>query len=429
MTTKLIRAEGMRDKNPWLCVIGASQSQVPFIQAANDLGYRTVVFDINPSAPGAALADRFYSISTHDIERILAECRHLSKHDTIAGIITYSIYTMPLNAVAKSSEIFGLRSFSMQAVKNTTNKARMKQRMSERQVTTPEWVVACDWDDALSFLMDYRPPIVVKPASGGMGSMGVSRVREEKQLRAAFEAASKASEDGRIILEKFHDGREFSVGGIVSNNNATVLEVSEKFNLGAAQNFIISGFATGRKSETNFKHSIDEIAEPVLQAVKALDINDSFFGADVLLTDQGPLVLEVGLLLDAKIDRLLFFAGIDVYDMRCKVAVGDEFNIPPSDKSKGYALQFMFADRAGRLSIEKRRVLELADIGNARISVEWERQEGDMVNPPKSVADILGWVMVEAADRQQASSYAEKAAKSGLFRVRKGKQNVGGEVS
>lgn len=419
----------MGQKRSSFIVVGGSQSHVPFIEAAKDLGYRTVVFDRNPSAPGAAIVDMFYPISTHDVERILAKCRHLSKHDTIAGIITYSIYTMPLNAVAKSSEIFGLRSFSMQAVKNTTNKARMKQRMSERHVTTPEWVVASDWDDALSFLMDYRPPIVVKPASGGMGSTGVSMVREEKQLRDAFEAASKASDDDLIILEKFYVGREFSVGGIVSNNRATMLEVSEKFNLGATHNFIISGYATGRSSETNLKHSTDVIIEPVLQAVKALDINNSFFGADVLLTDQGPLVLEVGLLLDAKIDRLLFFAGIDVYDMRCKVAVGDEINFQLLDQPKGYALRFMFADRAGRLSIENRLVLELTDIDDARISVEWERHEGDMVNPPKSVADILGWVMVEAADRQQASNYAEKTAKSGLFRVRKGKQNVGGEVS
>lgn len=405
----------MGQKRSSFIVVGGSQSQVPFIQAANDLGYRTVVFDRNPSAPGAALADKFYLTSTHDVEQICAECRHLSKHDTLAGIITYSVYTMPLNAVAKSSEILGLRSFSMQAVNNTTNKARMKQRMSERHVPTPEWVVASDWGDALSFLRECRPPIVVKPASGGMGSMGVSMVREEKQLRDAFEAASNASDDGLIILEKFYEGREFCVGGIVSNNRATVLAVSEKFNLGATQNFIISGFATGRNSETNFKHSTDEIAEVVLQAVKALGINNSFFGADVLLTDRGPLVLEIGLLLDAKIDRLLFFAGIDVYDMRCRVAVGDEINYRPLDQSKGYALRFMFADRAGKLSIEKKRVLELANINHARISVEWERREGDMVNPPKSVADILGWVMVEAADRQQALSFAKIAAKSGLF--------------
>jgi len=405
----------MGQKRSLFIVVGGSQSHIPFIEAAKDLGYRTVVFDRNPSAPGATIADKFYPISTHDTGQILAECHHLGKQDSIAGIITYSAYTMPLKAVANVSDVLGLRSFSMQSVDNTTNKARMKQRLCEAGVPAPEWIVATDWNAAVSFFKDCEPPIVVKPAAGSMGSSGVSLVKDGDQLRDAFEISSKMSEDSRVILEKFYKAREFNVCGLVNMGRATVLVVSEKFNLGATQNFIISGFATGRNSETNFKHSTDEIAEVVLQAVKALGINDSFFGADVLLTDRGPLVLEIGLLLDAKMDRLLFFAGVDVYDMRCKVAVGEEINYRHLDQSKGYALRFMYADHAGKLAIKKRSVLELTDIDHARISVEWERPEGDMVNPPKSVADILGWVMVEAADQQRALSSAEKAAKSGLF--------------
>ena len=407
----------MKLENSIFIIVGGSQSQMPFIQAANNLGYRTVVFDRNPQAPGAAVADKFYPISTHAIESILEECNHLGKKNNIAGIITYSAYTMPLKVVAQVSEEIGVRSFSMQAVNNTTNKAKMKQKLCEVGVPTPEWNIESNWKNAESFYKKYGSSIIIKPASGSMGSLGVSMVREEKQLHNAFEKSSKVSEDGQVIVEKFYEGREFSVDGIINENRATVLAVSEKFNLGETQNFIISGFTTGRNLDTNFKYDKNKIVEVVLQAVKALGINNSFFGADVLLTDKGPLVLEVGLLLDAKIDRLLFFAGVDVYDMRCKVAAGDEINFQPLNQSKGYALQFMFADRAGRLSIERRRVIELTDINPARILVEWERHEGDMVVLPKSVADILGWVIVKDVDQQKALSYAKKVAKSGLFNL------------
>ena len=53
-----------------IVIIGGSQSHVPLILAARRLGYKTIVFDQNPIAPGAILANKFFAISTHDIEKI-----------------------------------------------------------------------------------------------------------------------------------------------------------------------------------------------------------------------------------------------------------------------------------------------------------------------------------------------------------------------
>ncbi len=398
-------------------VVGGSQSHVPFIQAAKNLGYRAVVFDRNPSAPGAAVADMFYPISTHDAKGILAECHHLSQQSPLAGIITYSAYTMPLKVVAQVAEAFGLCSFSRQTVDNITNKARMKKRLHEARVPTPEWIAAGDWNEAVSFLKDYRPPIIVKPASGSMGSTSISMVVEEKQLGRALETAARASEDGQVILEKFYAAPEFSVDGIIGRGRGTVLAVSEKFNLGAAQSFVISGFATGRSSEANTKRSSDAISRAVLKAVAALGINDSFFGADVLLTEQGPLVLEVGLLLDAKIDRLLHFCGVNVYEMLCRVACGLDIEYGDRSWSKGYALKFMFADRPGLLSIESGVELEAGKSREERGTVEWERKNGDLVQPPQSIADTIGWVIAEGKDRASAYELASKLASENRFVV------------
>jgi len=408
----------MREECLWLCVIGASQSHVPFIQAAKKMGYRTIVFDRNPSTPGAAIADMFCSISTHDTKGILTKCGSLSKQAPLAGVITYSAYTMPLRAVAQVAETFGLCSFSMQAVENITNKERMKQRLCQAQVPTPEWLVTTDLSDAISFLMEYSLPIIVKPISGSMGSSGISLVVEEQQLSSALETASQVSDNNQVLLEKFHQAPEFSVGGIISKGRSTVLAISEKYSLGAAHNFIISGFATDRSSEANTKHSSDAISKSVSKAVEALGINDSFFGADVLLTEQGPLVLEVGLLLDAKIDRLLYFCGVDVYKMLCCVACGLDIEYQERIWSKGCALQFMFADCPGLLTIDSGVKLEALKSGGERWTVEWERHDGDFVQPPRSIADTIGWVIAEGRDRASAYELASNVASDYRFVVR-----------
>ena len=69
-------------------VVSGGKSQLPFIRAANNLGYRAVVFDRTPLAPGAAIADMFYPMSTHDVKRILAECSQLNKKQALASMIS-----------------------------------------------------------------------------------------------------------------------------------------------------------------------------------------------------------------------------------------------------------------------------------------------------------------------------------------------------
>ena len=410
----------MGQKRSLFAVVGGSQSHVPFIQAAKDLGYRTVIFDRNPSAPGAAIADTFYPISTHDVEGIVTQCCRLHKKQPLAGIVTYSAYTMPLRAVARVAETLGLRAFSLKTVESVTNKVLMKRALSEAQVPMPQWVKTNDCTDATAFLANCQSPIVIKPSVGTMGSIGVSMVTEECDIRTAFGAAAEASQDGSVIVERFHKGREFSVGGIADATKATVLTIAEKFSLGPTQNFTMSGFAMGRISETDeqWSRNVDLILQIALQAVSALDISNSFFTVDLLLSNDGPLVLEVGILLDAKIDRLLCFSGTNAYDMICRVATGQDIEYEEYGHDRGYALKFMFANRHGRLKVNQEPELKTSAASNSqRYNIEWERADGDTVQPPLSIADTLGWILVEYSDTRTSFQEAVKLSQQQLFDI------------
>ena len=409
----------MGQKRSLFAVVGGSQSHVPFIQAAKDLGYRTVIFDRNPSAPGAAIADTFYPISTHDVEGIVTQCCRLHKKQPLAGIVTYSAYTMPLRAVARVAETLGLRAFSLKTVESVTNKVLMKRALSEAQVPMPQWVKTNDCTDATAFLANCQSPIVIKPSVGTMGSIGVSMVTEEHAIHTAFEAAAQASQDGSVIVERFHKGREFSVGGIADATKATVLAVAEKFSLGPTQHFTISGFAMGRISEDDeqWRGNADSIAQIALGAVRALNIRNSFFTVDLLLANEGPLVLEVGILLDAKIDRLLSFSGINVYDMICRVAAGQDIEYEKRKDDRGYALKFMFANRHGRRKANRRPELRAPVARWRRYQVEWERMDGDLVQSPRSIADTLGWVVVEHDDAWSSFQEAVNISQQKYFDI------------
>ncbi|MDZ4246129.1 MAG: ATP-grasp domain-containing protein [Dehalococcoidia bacterium] len=396
-------------------VVGGSKSQVPFIQAAKDMGFKTVVFDRDQAAPGTALADVFYPISTHDTIGILDRCRQMTREQPLAGIITSSAYTLPLKAVAQAAEMLGTKSFSVNTVELVNDKSRMKGLFCCAGIPTPKWAKATSDQAATSFFRQCGSPIIIKPASGTMGSAGVSLVTIEAEISPALADATKASRDGTALLEEFCPGREFSIGGIVADGKVNILALLEKHNLGRQHHFTISGFDMGpHKADGGFEKKVEAILRVARQTVTILEINNSFFTVDLLLTDGGPLVLEAGVLLDAKVDRLLAFSGIAVYDMICRVATGQSVKFPEPSFKRGYAIKFIFSDRAGKLRFCKRQ--EGTASAN-RYIIEWWREEGDYIQPPVSIADTLGWVMVEAEDAGFAYETASKIASQEHFEI------------
>jgi len=396
-------------------IIGGSQSQVPFIKAAKKLGHNTVVFDQNSCCPGAREGDRFYPISTHDFDSILKVCGKLKQDNSIKGIMTYSAYSKPLLATAKLCSIFQLPSFSVESAELSTNKSKMKKRFKEYGIPSPLSFEAYSFREAKRFLSEQSPPWILKPGSGSQGSLGVSIVEDVDDLGNSFTDASDNSQNGSVIIEKYHNGREFSVDGIVSHGQFTVLAISEKFNLGFEGNFTISGFAMGTIPDEDhaLKKNIDFISTVALDAVGSLGIDNSFFSVDVILSDKGPLVLECGILLDAKIDRFLHYAGVNVYEMICRVAIGERLEEATTKFQKGYALKFMFAQKEGKLRIVSDYNTQMS--GN--ILIEWERDNEDMVIKPKSIADTVGWIITAGNDQKNAYFTASKISEGPLFHV------------
>lgn len=400
----------MTSKGELLAIVGGSISHVPFIEAARNLGYKTVVFDRNPEAPGGKIADQFFPISTHDLDGL----REVCITQPLTGIITYSADEEALRAVAMIAEELGLPSFSDQAVSLCNDKFRMKSAFKEAEIPTPDWCVTSSPAEGEAFVKDHAP-VILKPARNSRGSLGVTVVNDTMKLVEDFESVKAYSHDGNVVIEELLDGKEYSVDGVIYDQEVHVFSVSEKFNLGQEQNFIMSGFALGKSPDQNDKLQPNLITEPVINALKALGINNTFFGSDVLVTDSGLVLLEIGLLMDAKMDRLLCFTGMDVYSIRCQMAVGKDIQDIRRDYDFGYALNFLFADKSGVLAIPND--LPITKAGDREWTIEWERKNGDRVQPPRSIADVVGWVLVRDKDRETACQLSRSIASSNLFNI------------
>jgi|GEM_PF-2227413 len=396
-----------------IVIIGGSQSHVPFIKTAQKMGYYTIVFDRDEECIGSKYSDSYTKISTHDVNQIILKCKELNKRKELKGVMTFSSFTEPLIAVSKTCEVLGLPSFSTKSVKLSCNKMLMKECFIKHSVPTPKYIVAKKIDEAVDFVKNSKKQVILKPSSGSLGSKGVSLINPKSYWIKQFEYAVCMSSDKRVVLEEFYNGREFSVDGIVVGKKTIVLSISEKYNLGVKFNFTMCGFSMGKISDGDrvLKSKIKLILKNAVKAVNSMGITNSFFSVDVLLTDADVLILECGVLLDCKIDRLLNYVGVDVYRMILNIITGNTMAIHQPRYKKGYGLSFLFADKDGHLKTISQNKLDFEGM------IEWNCLDEDIVKPPLSIADAVGWIIVSGDNSRKAYNYSNNLTKKNLFKV------------
>lgn len=400
-TSNLVRPE----YSSWVCIIGGGGSQLPFVRRAVELGLNTLVFDQNPHSEARSVANVFVPMSTHDSNAVLQHCIELQGRVAISSCFTNSSHEKALTTAAIINDYFGLPGIRERMLNRTSSKHEMHHILKSVGLRTPVYRALKSLDDLKSF-MKINGQVLIKPARGGAGSMGVSVVSEESlELEEKLNVALANSSDCCVLAEKFIEGVEYSVDGYVDGLGCHVLAVSRKHVRKSSDSLVIQKFITG-VSDPELLRALCETAK---RAVTSLDINDTFFSFDIIGTNSGLYIIDAGLQLDAKIDRLLNFSGMDIYSTPFRAfannASGVSTQIPP-----GYELEFLYAESDGVIS-------SLAQsYTNKNHLIEFEKRVGDHVRRPSCVSDVIGWI-VRKTDAGSIEFDHENSDLSSLFEV------------
>lgn len=197
-------------------ILCAGRPQEYLVKVLKERGYTVLVADRNPKAPAAVVADKFYSVSTLDIEGI----RKIAVDEKVDFIISVCADQMLLVA-AQICEELGLPCYiDYETAKNVSNKEYMKRIFVENNVPTAKHIVRTELTTEDIAGMTY--PMIVKPVDC-YSSRGVKRVENEAELLTAFENAVTLSRTGNAIVEEFIGGEEYSVDYYIENGEAKLL--------------------------------------------------------------------------------------------------------------------------------------------------------------------------------------------------------------
>ncbi|MFJ9607380.1 ATP-grasp domain-containing protein [Kitasatospora sp. NPDC101176] len=282
-----------------LLVLEPMSSGLTLLATARELGLATLVFSHDAGdrvVPEAARqdVDLLVAVDTNDPEALAEAAAREHARSPLSGVISGSeFYT---DAAARIAHLLGLPGLPLDTAEAVRDKTRMRAILEKAGLRIPRYAPVSDAAELAGAAAAVGYPCVLKPAAGS-GSIQVSRVDDDEQLRAAYRAIAEDAqyvfdqpEDGRALLEEYLDGPEYSVEGYVHRGEVTVVSVTRKL-LGAEPYFVELGHVVQADLAPAARAAV---VAYTADAVTALGINLGLFHAEVRITADGPVLIEVG---------------------------------------------------------------------------------------------------------------------------------------
>lgn len=392
--------------NKILVIIGASIESLEGIKTARAMNLTLAIVDANPNAPGMALADHKIVVSTYDGDAIVdwLHDNHIQPNGVIAMCAD-----VPLSA-AKVASAFDLPGISIESAICLTDKVKMKEQLASKGIPIPSFAEIKSVDDIHTFTNRYGFPVVIKPVDS-CGARGVQFIESASQINNAFDHAIEVSPANRVMVEEFLSGPQISTETLIDHGRCYTLGFSDRNYewLTETKPWMIEngGDAPSLLTETE-QQAVTQLAE---QAGIALGISSGVAKGDMVLTPEGPKVIEVAGRLSGgyfSTTQIPITTGINFISQAIKLALGEA--LKPSalvvKKRKGTAIRYL---RIPRGKIKAIRNIEKANCSAGVQLLNMLVKPGDNIGDITNHVQRAGLVVCKGATKQQAIDRCNQA--------------------
>jgi biotin carboxylase len=213
----------------------------------------------------------------------------------------------------------------------------MRSHFARAGVATPAFALVRSQDEAVRQARELGFPLVLKPLSG-TASEGVLRVNDQAELEAAFPIVTriagihqKVVDDPAfadcLLLETYLAGTEIAVDGFVTGGRMLPVGVWDKADPLDGPTFLETIYVSPSALPPDM---IDRVLHEMSRGVEALGLTVGPVHAELRLTAQGPVLLEIGARAiggacgRAHSNRL----GFDYFELALRASLGDLIDVP-----------------------------------------------------------------------------------------------------
>lgn len=385
---------------------------VPGIIRAREMGLHVVVSDGSAEAPGLALADDVLIQSTYDVDGTVRAAR--SYHETVRpidGVICIAS-DVPLTVAAVAADL-GLVGVAPESARLSMDKLAMKDRFAADDIPIPWYAAVGGPGELATEVGEHGLPLVIKPVDS-RGARGVLRLGDDTDLDWAYAHAASNSPTGRVMIERYLEGRQLSTESIVVGGVAYTpgfadrnYEYLDRF----APFMIENGGDLPTKLDAKMRAAV---CETVQRTVDSLKMDSGVIKGDIVVHDGAPHVIEMALRLSGGYlcsHEIPLSTGVDFLGQAIRVVLGEK--PAPSELEatfhRGVSQRWLFPDPGRVTAISG--VAEVAarpEIAFCEIRVH----EGSLISEVQDHPGRAGVVITVADSREEATRSAESAVAS-----------------
>lgn len=303
----------------WVAVLGAGREQIPVLEAARRAGYKTVAFDSDLEAPGAAHADAFCPISNRDVGGMVGA---LSGPNRVCGVVVAG--TEAAVEGQEVAEALGLPNIGL-AARRCRDKYWLKVVLEMSGVSC---TAAMRYE---RFNADSMPTVAVIKPRFGSGSRGVSLWRGgaaelQEAVRLAESVKPPQGSIQEALIEPYQPGPQISTEALIWNGRcALVAMVDRHYDNTKLPQFVELGGASPSVHEGSWRSSCERL---MARAAEAVGLKRGTLKGDIVIAPDGPKLIECHPRLSGgPLWKLaLESTGIDYFPEAVRIACGEEPN-------------------------------------------------------------------------------------------------------
>jgi biotin carboxylase len=252
-----------------------------FLDAAAKLGAEVVVGSEHRQAMSESMGDRAITLSLSRPELAADQIDALARRTPLDAIV--AVDDGGTRAAALAAQRLGLRGNPPEAVARARDKAEMRAAFAAAGVPQPEWAAGHD-PEAVGF------PCVLKPLARS-GSQGVIRANTPEEAARAAQRIRAILDDehAELLVERFAEGEEVAVEGLLEDGRLEVLAIFDKPDPLDGPYFEETIYVTPSRKPPEV---IEEIHRLTADAARALGLTEGPIHAELRLGPP-PRVLEL----------------------------------------------------------------------------------------------------------------------------------------
>lgn len=390
-----------------ILLLGGSAQQVIAIQKAKELGLYTVLCDYLPDNPGQYIADKYYNISTTDIEAVY----NVAKSENVDGILAYASDPAALPA-AIVCERLGLPTNPAKSVEILGLKHPWRKFLSTHGYTCPKSVSIdpnISLNDFKTLIKDFTFPIVIKPTDSS-GSKGVSVLEDLDSFDKAIEWADSYSRNKILLAEEYiRKGFPHVIGGDIFVWNGKIVLYGEMCCIRDYRNSPLIPIGKKKPSGLN-RFQVEKVHTELQRIVNDLDIKFGELNIEIILDNNDDVhFLELGPRAGGNMIpvQLSDAFGIDLIKTNVQAAIGiepDFIKLPINEKEGCFMHYVLHSYEDGVFQ----NVLIDKSIEPHIYRKVIYKDEGDIIEKFDGAGKAIGIIFLHFDNEEQMNEISEK---------------------